>query len=1218
MARNRIRLPWTHGWFTAGRDASFFEEGTGRRSSPSSQAYFFSPVEEAQSHARWNRALLREKFRGPVSGTEQAAFGISAAAVAALADFDEEPRREGPFDETHVAAVASGASLPIKDGKAAALGQGEKATAKGAYSAHPFLETAGEDPFSNPVSNRADGGVGAGARRMAARGSGAPLESRIPGAERGDTVAARKAESAPGEARAPGVPEGAPVIRGPAEANAIGVAAAAFIEVAPEEAREVVNATAPKAANAAKADGARVPADAAAAAKAKDAPSAAAAKADERRIAVEEARGGEQAEGLPASVAEAKANAGRSGEAPGGRAKTNDAVVEQIECGAERAADEEAGPANVKDVPSIGGTASGSDVKPAKTIAPTKEVEVVKAEPAARSAEAATGAKGKDSPSLAEAKVDARRDHAEALEQTQAKFAAATVLTDGIPAFGAAAALDRVKADEPTFAAKLDGAKGLAAGTVAQAKASDVAVAAKLDGGKGLADAIIRQVNAGEAATLGAKAAAQHAGPTDAPAAQAKAAEVASQGAKAAPSTGPADASAIHAKAADVAVHGAKANAQYAGLTDAPVGQAKAAEPASQGAKAAEVSAHGTKAPAQSFGLAVDVLSGPVKGAEGVAAGAKAATQHAGLADAPVAPAKTAEVVALGAKTKSEFGGQPTDAASQQVKAKDVAGIKADVAHDQAQAPGQAKAAPSIVETRTGQGQTPIEASSQTTSKNAPIVEAKSPDQARDPKDAAGVEGKADPGVVQVKVPEPAKVVTAMGESRTEQVKSLAEPIGEAKPKDAPTPVTGTKPDTGQQVAEAPPQQAKAKDPTAVVVEVKAEQTIQPAETALPQPKAKDAPVVVFETKVEQAKSSAEPVADAKAKDVPVPVAGSKADAGQQAAEAAYPQARSKDATVVAVEAKAEQAMRLEGPPEPAKLKEATIAVVESKTEAVVGSVEKTAPAQGVLPLVEVNAVESRPPVEPPVQAKNAQTVVETKTDLNARTVEAPVEKAKDVAVVVNTEPAPQSKDAAVVAASGVLAGSPATDTINLHVADFPPAPGGVSPESGPYTLPAANPVPQVLPAAASQVEVPTGAALAKGLGQAAAPVVPVAVPSDPTMAFTFGFGEKGGSADAVRVAPAGTDRAPAAGDATAHGVAKAGQPPLSDATSGEPVNGVVLGQGAMPGPESAEALALGQALGPFVRPISDAAFVPRAGQVPDMPALEVPSHLPPTDVVLL
>ncbi|MBD0275647.1 MAG: hypothetical protein ICV73_27430, partial [Acetobacteraceae bacterium] len=88
--RTRTRMPWPRGRSAA--DASFFEDAPQRwprRDSP--DVSVFSPAEEAESHRRWNREILRERFHGPVSGADALGLGISAASLAALANLDGQP-----------------------------------------------------------------------------------------------------------------------------------------------------------------------------------------------------------------------------------------------------------------------------------------------------------------------------------------------------------------------------------------------------------------------------------------------------------------------------------------------------------------------------------------------------------------------------------------------------------------------------------------------------------------------------------------------------------------------------------------------------------------------------------------------------------------------------------------------------------------------------------------------------------------------------------------------------------------------------------------------------------------------------------------------------------------------------------------------------------------------------------------------------------------------
>ena len=118
--RTRTRLPWPRGRLAAGaHDASFFEDDAKRWPRPDSpEVSVFSPEEEAESHKRWNRAMLRERFTGPVSGAERLGLGFSAASLAALADLDQQSGGDdgggGWTDDVRVAGDVGDAPTPRK------------------------------------------------------------------------------------------------------------------------------------------------------------------------------------------------------------------------------------------------------------------------------------------------------------------------------------------------------------------------------------------------------------------------------------------------------------------------------------------------------------------------------------------------------------------------------------------------------------------------------------------------------------------------------------------------------------------------------------------------------------------------------------------------------------------------------------------------------------------------------------------------------------------------------------------------------------------------------------------------------------------------------------------------------------------------------------------------------------------------------------------------
>ncbi len=94
--RTHSRLPWPSGRIGREPDASFFETDSKAWLRPDSpEVSVFTPEEEAESHKRWQRAKLAERFRGPISGTDALGFGISAASVAALSGLGQGVVEEG-------------------------------------------------------------------------------------------------------------------------------------------------------------------------------------------------------------------------------------------------------------------------------------------------------------------------------------------------------------------------------------------------------------------------------------------------------------------------------------------------------------------------------------------------------------------------------------------------------------------------------------------------------------------------------------------------------------------------------------------------------------------------------------------------------------------------------------------------------------------------------------------------------------------------------------------------------------------------------------------------------------------------------------------------------------------------------------------------------------------------------------------------------------------
>ena len=133
MARNRIRLPWAPkkarrkgAAGAAAADAPFFEKAAKPRlRADSPEMSLFTPAEEAESHRRWRRAVIREWLSGPVSGTERLGFGLSAAALAALFTPKGEATPEEQKEEVDAGSRndAEGAGEVFAALKSAAMGR---------------------------------------------------------------------------------------------------------------------------------------------------------------------------------------------------------------------------------------------------------------------------------------------------------------------------------------------------------------------------------------------------------------------------------------------------------------------------------------------------------------------------------------------------------------------------------------------------------------------------------------------------------------------------------------------------------------------------------------------------------------------------------------------------------------------------------------------------------------------------------------------------------------------------------------------------------------------------------------------------------------------------------------------------------------------------------------------------------------------------------------
>ncbi len=416
MARNHTHLPWSRGTPATGADASCFGYEPRRWPRPDSpEVSIFTPEEEAESHRRWRRVMLRERLSGPVSETERLGLGLSAAALASLAGLDErssdDGEAEGEFGP-HRHDDPEGAGEVFAALKSAAMGRAANKhplAAKPVGTTNASLAIGEDDAFSNPVSNRTDNGFGA--RRAAPRGSGSPLEGRVGGGtERSsDVTVLRKVEPAPGEARAPlPAAEGTAALRGAfgAEVATVAIAMAADL---PEVRGERHQGEA-KGANgaAAKANQGQAQAEASSGhAKAKDAPPPAEARAEQRQGPAPEAAGRDKAGDAPVAVeARVVADQGRAGaaEAPS-RAKANDAAAAAAavsEAGADRkgGAAEAHGPAKIEGAPLAQDAKAGA----ARHAAETPEQALAKSIPATAGPEADRG----HGPALAEAPGQAK------------------------------------------------------------------------------------------------------------------------------------------------------------------------------------------------------------------------------------------------------------------------------------------------------------------------------------------------------------------------------------------------------------------------------------------------------------------------------------------------------------------------------------------------------------------------------------------------------------------------------------------------------------------------------------------------------------------------------------------------------------------------------------------------------------------------------------------
>jgi hypothetical protein len=766
MARNRStprRLRWGS---SAAPDESFFEDEAGRwRPRPDSpEVSVFSPAEEAESDARWRRAVLRERFRGPVSGAELAGVGLSAAALAALvAELDRE---SNTGEEAQDREASDGSAA--RNGKVAAAELPDKPAIVSKAFASTDPADGDDTPVSNPFSVRGDAALGA--RRATARGSGGgTLESRAAGgAERGDAAAAvlRKAEAAPADARAPSLAESTLAVRIPLEADVVTMAIAMRADVpAAREGDRHAEARHPTATAAvaapAKPEAGRPSGEAPG--QAKDAPPAADAKVadqQQQRQGPVEAVVREKAGDAPV-VTEAKAFADKGRSAPESaavRTTEKDAVAAaKADAGGHRSASEPAPvEAKAKDAQAVAAELASSD-KPAKALgqAKAKDVEAVeaKADHGRSATEALVQAKVKDAPPAVEIR-------SEAPEQLQAKAVVVVVAGSEVAGQG-------------------DGLAMTVGGAAAQAKTTNVATPGKV----------------ATAPTLDRAEALE---PSTAPDAQIAAFK-----------TEPASASAGTQPLAKVQDLGAVAG--KAGPDRAPAetpGLAKASDTAVAGA---------VEVKADTVRTAIEAPGQPNAKAVSAAADAKAGQGHSGAAEAPVNQAGTenagGEVKAVPVVTEApkavasttdataEPGQRPTEAATQAKQVPTVTDAKP--VTDSAGAQPPAKDA--LI---TPKAPAPAEATARAAVEDVPPAPAAKTQPAPDPADATPDKAEAkttDRGQGQQRpageTDAPAKEAPAAAkvDPGQDSVEASAH-----KAQDAPAPVQTSKGEQGPRPAEAP------------------------------------------------------------------------------------------------------------------------------------------------------------------------------------------------------------------------------------------------------------------------------------------------------------------------------------------------------------------------------------------------------------------------------
>lgn len=250
--------------------------------------------------------------------------------------------------------------------------------------------------------------------------------------------------------------------------------------------------------------------------------------------------------------------------------------------------------------------------------------------------------------------------------------------------------------------------------------------------------------------------------------------------------------------------------------TKVETGLRMAAEPASEQAKGKDAALHAAKA---------EPTKAPVEAASTTKAAVVEAKVDPGLVQqaAPPGQAKAIDLPAVG-NTQAGAGRDQTQAPGQ-AKTAAVTEVRTDVAAGQTEALAQPKAKDASAEATTAQPKATA----------APVVEAKSSDQAQRTIEAAGpvkdvpaaIETKANPGQGSVETPTQTKIVLPAAEAKPDLGARVADALGDAKAKDVVPAVGPDKAALGQHTAEAPVQEAKS---VPIAVAVKAEPSPAPGE----------------------------------------------------------------------------------------------------------------------------------------------------------------------------------------------------------------------------------------------------------------------------------------------------------------------------------------------------------------------------------------------------